>query len=594
MNSQRSAPQPPNRAPHRATCRPAKQVRNRILLLVLLAVVPGCGVPAPDGPGDSFGLDFSMPAGSTLNGVVVFYVDGLNGAIFQQMLDAGELPNFRRYFVDRGLYAPRAIANLPSVTLANLTSFSTGQMPGHHGVVGINWFDRMQLVWRNYETIAQKNSLDGDYSSPTLFEYLGDRTTASVFFQPHRGATRWIENWTSAGPPYFFGWFQFVDRLTLMRLNMIADIARTRREWPALTVCYLLAPDFYAYARGVRSSEYRDAIRHSDRQIGRVLGDLQRAGLLDKIHVALVSDHSLGEVTRHCPMRGVLKRLGLELADERLWEETRFETRLERYRRSSAVLYSSGDRYAAVCLRKPVRREGKVVGLEAWPVRPSAEDLAAYPAWDPPKPEGLGAILAPPSKAVQIDLIAELMKEEAIDALAWSPGPHKVRLRRRSGEVEFAGVGEKIAYRLVSGEDPLGYRGHVPAEALAGKPADGRQWLQWTHPTNYPDLPEQLVAYFGSHRAGDLVAFATEGWDLNSVNRAGHGGLLPSDVATPLLLAGPGVPKGRLGAVRVIDMTATILTLLGRDVPSTMDGCSLLPPKTAGEVTAPREALGPS
>lgn len=556
-----------------------RTVRGDLVVLSCLLVLggAGCSVPGPDGPADSFGLDFSMPVGSTLSGVLVFYVDGLNAAIFDELLEAGELPAIRRYFVDRGLYAPRAIANLPSVTLANLTSFSTGQLPGHHGVVGINWFDRNRLIWRNYETIAQKNTLDGDYNSPTLFERLGDRTTAAIFFQPHRGATRWIENWMSAGPPYYFGWFHFVDRLTLFRLNMIADIVRTRREWPAVTVCYLLAPDFYAYAKGVLSAEYRDAIRHTDRQIGRVLGDVERAGLLDKIHVALVSDHSLGEVTRHRPMRVVLKGLGLELADGQLWEKSSFETRLEYYRRFSAVLYGSGDRYAAVCLRKPIRRDGKVVGLDAWPVRPSADDLAAYPAWDPPRPEGLGALFAPPSKPVQVDLIAELMKEEAIDALAWSPEPGKARLRRRSGEVEFSDVEGKIAYRVVRGDDPLGYRAHVPAEVLAGKPADGRAWLQWTHPSEYPDLPEQLLAYFRAHRAGDLVAFAAEGWDLSNVHRAGHGGLLPSDVATPMLLAGPGVPRGRPGPVRVIDMTATILHLLGRDVPAEFDGQSLLP-----------------
>jgi len=298
-----------------------------------------------------------------------------------------------------------------------------------------------------------------------------------------------------------------------------------------------------------------------------VLGDLERAGLLDKIHIAVVSDHSQGEVTGYCPMDKLLQRLGLELTDRRLWEQTTFEQRMDYYRGYSTVLYDSGGRYAAICLRRPIRKDGKVVGLEAWPIRPRPEDLTAYPALRPPKqPE-----------RVEVDLIAELLKEEAVDALAWPVGPEKVRLRRRGGEVEFAGSAGMIRCRVVSGSDPLGWKGHVPDDVLAGtRPATGRQWLAWTHPTQFPDLPEQLLAYFRAQRAGDLVAFAAEGWDLANANRAGHGGLFPSDMAVPVLLAGPRVPKGRLGAVRVIDVSATILELMGRPVPPDLDGQSLL------------------
>ena len=71
-------------------------------------------------------------------------------------------------------------------------------------------------------------------------------------------------------------------------------------------------------------------------------------------------------------------------------------------------------------------------------------------------------------------------------------------------------------------------------------------------------------------------AIAAKGWDLDKVNRAGHGGLFPSDVAVPVLLAGPRVPKGRLGPVRVIDVSATILDVLGRPIPPELDGQSLL------------------
>ncbi len=242
------------------------------LLGALLTLVPlGCGVPDADGPEDTYGIDFSLPAGADPRGAIVFIVDGVNADIFQEMLGAGELPAIQRYFVDRGLYCPRAVANTPSVTLANLTSLATGRFPGHHNVVGVNWFDRNQLLWRDYSTIDQKNALDGDCTAAMIYEAFPDRTTFSVFFQPHRGATKFIENWTSSGPPFFFDMFEFVDRQTLFRLHIVADVARQRGEFPAVTYVYLLAPDFRAYRHGVSSLEYAEALRHTDRQIGRVL-----------------------------------------------------------------------------------------------------------------------------------------------------------------------------------------------------------------------------------------------------------------------------------------------------------------------------------
>ena len=154
----------------------------------------------------------------------------------------------------------------------------TGQFPGHHGLTGINWFDRNRVLWRDYTTIAQKNTLDGDHVTPTIFEQFPERTTFSVFLQPHRGASMFIENWMSAGPPFFFGWYNFVDRLTLYRLNVVIDTAQKRRRWPAVTICYLISPDFQAYENGQSSEAYRHALLHTDRQIGRVLADMDGTG----------------------------------------------------------------------------------------------------------------------------------------------------------------------------------------------------------------------------------------------------------------------------------------------------------------------------
>ncbi|HUS47341.1 MAG TPA: alkaline phosphatase family protein [Phycisphaerae bacterium] len=548
---------------------------------VMLAVAltsTGCSVPGPGGADDTFGLDLPTPAGTKVRGAVVFIVDGLNAAIFQEMLEAGELPAVRKYFADRGLYAPRAAANVPSVTLANLTSIATGQFPGHHGVTGINWFDRNSLIWRDYATIAQKNTLDGDYIAATVFEQFPDQPTFSVFFQPHRGATKFVENWTSAGPPYFFGWYEFVDRLTLWRLNMVADVARKTRRWPAVTVVYLLAPNFRAYEHGIASRQYREAMKHTDRQIGRVLGDFEKAGLLDNLVIALTSDHGQTAIRKHFSVERLLReRGGLKVAPAHLWEQTPFETRLDYYGRYSCVLYGSGDRYTAICLRKPAgEKDGEGPQFEPWFCRPSAADLKAYPSGA----SRIEALFSSANVKAAVDLPNMLLENEAVDAVTYAVAPNRVRVARRGGEVEFrqdGGRGMPISYHVVAGQDPMGWEGKVPQDALSGKTLGERDWLRMTVGTRHPDLPAQILAYFRAHRAADIAVFAADGWNFNNWRRGGHGGLSPGDMHVPVLLAGPGVPKGRVEAVRTVDLLPTLLGLLGRPIPADLDGKPLVP-----------------
>ena len=535
---------------------------------VLCLLSTGCGVPDADGPADTYGLDFSGISSPDEPSVILFFIDGLNADIFDEMLLAGELPSIQKHFYDRGLYCSRAVANIPSITLVNQTSIVTGKYPGHHGILSNNWFDRNQLISRDYATIAQKNTLDGDHTATTVFEALPDRTTVSLFFQSHRGATKFVENVLSAVGPYVMGWHQFIDRLTLMRFSLWADIAREQEEIPALTIVYQIATDFGAYGHGASSPEYRQAIRHVDRQMGRVLSDFERAGLLEKLHLVLVSDHGIFDVTRHFSLDDFLRdEVGLDVADEKLWENVPFEKRLSVYGRRTAVVYGAGDRHRAIHLRRPIRSEGKIIGQAAWVRRPSAADLHAYPT-----PNG------------RVNLIDVLLNHEAIDAVAYAARDNCARLRFGGGEVEFRqldGPGGLISYHVIEGDDPLGWKDQVDPILLDGQPHPIRQWLRGTVESDFPGLAQGLTAYFRDHKAGDLALFATPGWDFGWVHngerlKAGHGGLRAAEMLTPLLIAGPGIPHGRIPVAQTVDIMPTVLDILDHPTPAGIDGRSLL------------------
>ena len=531
--------------------------------LIVIGFIAGC-VPPANGPADTFGLDFTLPPEASRRGVIVFVVDGVNSETFRRMLDSGQLPEIKKRFADRGLYAPQATANVPSVTLANLISIATGLFPGHHGVTGVNWFDRDRLVWRDYNTIAQKNMLDNDYAAATVYQRLPDRTTMSIFFQPHRGAARWVEDWMSAGPPFFFGWYEFIDRLTLYRFNIAIDIARARKAWPAAIVVYLLAPDYHAYRYGVDSPQYAESLRHTDRQLGRVLADMDRAGLLDKLNLVLTSDHGMCPVSGHLRMDRFLERLGLDVAPEHLWESTPFERRADYYQRFQAVLYGGGDRYCSISLRRPIFADGRCVGFEPWPSRPMSGDLSGYPAR---------------GGRSRVDLLDLLVKQEAVDAVAYRIADGCVRVRTREGQVEFRqddGPRGPISCRPVSGDDPLGYARTIGASLLYGEPLPPRRWLELTADTDFPDLPAQIIAYFRAPRAGDIAVFAKPGYDFRGVHKSGHGGLRAADMHVPLLVVGPGVRPGPIACARTTDVVPTMLDLLGEKIPDDLDGQSLI------------------
>jgi len=517
----------------------------------------------------TFGFDFPPPGTEEGTSAIVFFVDGVNAGVFDRMLQDGRLPMIKKYFVDRGLYSTRCVANVPSVTLANETSLVTGRFVGRHGITGINWFDRNRLFWRDYEEVNQKNTLDGDYTAPTIFERLPDATTMSLFFQAHRGATKFVENWTTAGPPYYFGWYDLVDRLALWRFDIVSHVTRVQGRFPTFVIAYLLAPDMEAYRSGVSSEAYEKAIEHAQAHIGRVLRDLEAAGRLEKTVIVLVSDHGMTDVVRHWPIEKFLRNeVRLKMPEHAFADDIGFEFRLGYYQKFSCVLAGSGDRYWALYLRRPRAQaaESGKTEFENWLARPRPEDLRAYPTRD----------------GRRVDLIQTLRDAEAVDLVAYQPGPDRVHLVTKKGLAELARASPQardVSYRVLQGDDPLGYSQAMPPAMLLGKPQTPEAWLQASADTQYPDLVPQMMAYFDAPRAADIAVFAAPGWDFGHKLKAGHGGLGPVEMYTVLLVAGPGIAhERRQEPVRSVDVVPTVLDLLGRPVPDDLDGRSLIRP----------------
>ena len=127
-------------------------------------------------------------------------------------------------------------------------------------------------------------------------------------------------------------------------------------------------------------------------------------------------------------------------------------------------------------------------------------------------------------------------------------------------------------YRVLEGEDPLGYSNSAAAP-LVGTAHEADEWLEATAETEYPDLVVQLPEFFDSPRSPDVFVSPKNGYGFTKGYVAGHGSLSRSETVVPFLFAGPGVSPGILRAARTVDLAPTLLAYLGLAYdPDEMDG----------------------
>jgi hypothetical protein len=116
------------------------------------------------------------------------------------------------------------------------------------------------------------------------------------------------------------------------------------------------------------------------------------------------------------------------------------------------------------------------------------------------------------------------------------------------------------------GQDPLGY-GELPA---TGSPD---QFAAMTADSEYPDALWQIVQFFRSSRAGDLIVNARHGHDLRArfeyqPHNGSHGGLHKDHMLVPALVNG----RWARDRMRTVDLFPSILAALDLPVPPGLDG----------------------
>lgn len=518
-------------------------------------------------------LDLSDGVQVPRHRVLVLFADGLRADVTARLVREGRLPNIKKYLCDRGCTVENAVSCIPSITYTAIATMTTGRFPGHHQILGNNWFDPVSGRYQDYLFIRTYQQVDADLRAPTVYELLQDKFTVTIQTANRRGATRSYDNWISSGINWFIDRPLEVDRLVAQRFEEIAGCAAATGRWPDYIFAYFPAADSVGHKRGATSPEYCQAIVNMDQQVGRICRALERNGMLNDYYLILVSDHGHEYAPKEnywSPETYFARTLHLPTIDKMFMENATACERHSHLKKYRVVIVNGGPRQTHIFLRTG----------PSWMTPPSFEQVQHFLRdFAPATYREMG----------NRDLLELLPQIPAIGMVTAKVDANTVRVFRGDtvGEVirKVNRDGTKAyRYTTIKG-DPLDYRACPATEGMVNQGFySGDAWLEASCQSEYPDFVPQIVDMFNSIRAGQITVFGATDWDFSCRDFGGHGSVLRGDMIVPFIVAGPGVRHGSLKTARIADITPTVLDMLGcldrLNGMAPIDGKSLLPAMT--------------
>lgn len=473
--------------------------------------------------------------------VIMILADGARPDVLNEEMRKGNLPNLSRHFAEAGTNTTM-ITSFPSTTGPAYLPYLTGCFPGTCNVPGIRWFDKINYArsgW-GFQSFRSYVGLESFLFNSDITPQI--KTAWELFDRPRN-----ILNVITRGLPdrhdlthfsrvwhFFYGHqtdkWDVLDNVAsrhLSRLILNRDFDFVFLVFPSV--------DEYSHRTSPFAPRVRQAYAEIDALVGKMLAELSDAGIAEETLITIHSDHGLSETHSHFD-------IGPWLEDEKKIR-TLFYSNIFKFR-FDAVSMVSGNGMTNLYFR----------GEKGWGYRKSFEEITQ------------GSIL-----------LDELRFREEVDVVASQglDGAIHILTKKGHGWFKVDQLTGKILYRF-DRDDPLGIFAKGDARLIAGFTFD--EALLFTFDTHYPDVFQQLHQVFKSQRTGDVIVTATTGYDLRKrwehpLHVASHGSLCPEHMKIPLLM------NHKIAGDRVfrsVDILPTALKLTGHEIPSGMDGHSLV------------------
>jgi hypothetical protein len=484
-----------------------------------------------------------MPASPRFDRVLAILADGARWDVLGALASAGEMPNLRRHFIDCGGLRP-ATSVFPSVSGPAHLPLLAGLHPGRANLPGIRWAERPAgkrgnffFRTRSYMAPWRAAKLERDIPATvrTLFHHvpgLADVNTWFVRGCPSRARmTRFSKSATFLKALATTDWqASNLQAETAVRLAWQRGFPSVHAVFPSI--------DELGHRFGPQTEQSYEAYRRFDASLGRLIEELHRHGTLARTLIVITSDHGQTGTHTHVDIDDLMRPFyPRTLVYPKLWRHL-FS--------AQAAAMVSGNSMANLYLQ----------GETGWQERPDFEAPGKQPA----------------------DLVAALLAHPAIAHVVYRRAPAVYVLAARAGKAvvdarqalpEDATQPACIEFS-VEGENPLGY-GALPCRMTRDEVA------ALTAGTGFPDAPWQLVEFFRSSRAGDLVVCARAGFDLRSrfeyqPHNGSHGALERDHMLVPAAINAGWVGDRHLCTA---DLFPTILSALGLPVPEGLSGRSI-------------------
>ena len=479
-----------------------------------------CDLCDPDCSGDDSEMKYTK--------AMVLLFDGARYDVFRDLLNAGRLPNIEERVVSGGSFL-KGYSSLSTTTGPAHIPFLYGIYPGTANVPGIRWFDKTAKNGGLVGVVLRSYVGPGSFSMPSdiksgyfpIYDYF--ERPASIFSSLDNGNGVKIRNnrLLKVG--------SYILAHYTHRWEMTDDLASELLKRYLAQGCDFIfavfpAIDEITHLHHPRSERVLKQYAKLDGLMGEIFDGLSDEGMEETL-VFIVSDHGLSRTHTHIPLVDLSRSMG--------YRPVFYPGILKR--KWDVAIMESGNAMASLYFRDPV------------------EDRPAF----------YDEFMAVEKNRKFLDLILSC---EGIDFVAYRVEGSTIGVKGPSGEIRLTFEDDSETKLDLEGLNPLGF-------GVDGGEMDRDVLAKLSMETIYPDSPAQLRQLFVSDRTGDLVVFAREGFDLRKrfewpEHKSSHGSLLKPHMEVPICT------NARLSSkwCRTVDVFATILHLMERELPPGIDG----------------------